>query len=51
VNKLEGTYRIFLFGESAASGDPDLSFGMGRYLEALLKTGKWETPTEVEVFQ
>lgn len=31
------TYRIFLMGESAAYGDPDSSFGMGRYLEALLE--------------
>lgn len=30
------TYRIFLMGESAAYGDPDSSFGVGRYLEALL---------------
>jgi tetratricopeptide (TPR) repeat protein len=31
------TYRIFLFGESAAIGDPDPSYGVGRYLEALLR--------------
>jgi tetratricopeptide (TPR) repeat protein len=30
-------YRIFLFGESAAQGDPDPSFGAGRYLEVLLR--------------
>ncbi len=36
--KPEGTYRIFLLGESAAYGDPDPSFGVGRYLEALLET-------------
>ena len=30
------TYRIFLFGESAAMGDPDPAYGAGRYLEALL---------------
>jgi tetratricopeptide (TPR) repeat protein len=29
--------RIFLFGESAAQGDPDPTFGMGRYLETLLR--------------
>jgi tetratricopeptide (TPR) repeat protein len=29
--------RIFLFGESAAQGDPDPSFGVGRYLEVLLR--------------
>ena len=38
AKKPEGTYRIFLFGESAAYGDPDPSFGMGRFLEALLET-------------
>lgn len=37
AEKPKGTYRIFLFGESAAYGDPDPSFGMGRYLEALLQ--------------
>jgi len=37
ADKPEGTYRIFLFGESAAFGDPDPSFGVGRYLEALLE--------------
>ncbi|MDB6041020.1 MAG: repeat-containing protein YrrB [Verrucomicrobiales bacterium] len=31
-----GVYRIFLFGESAAMGDPRPAYGMGRYLEALL---------------
>lgn len=36
--KPDDTFRIFLFGESAAYGDPDPSFGMGRYLEALLET-------------
>ncbi|MDB6022822.1 MAG: hypothetical protein JWQ04_2679 [Pedosphaera sp.] len=30
-------HRIFLFGESAAQGDPDPSFGVGRYLEVLLR--------------
>lgn len=37
VQKPANTFRIFLFGESAAQGDPDPSFGAGRYLEALLK--------------
>lgn len=37
AGKAEQTYRIFLFGESAAYGDPDPSFGMGRFLEALLE--------------
>lgn len=37
AHKPKGTYRIFLLGESAAYGDPDPSFGVGRYLEALLE--------------
>ena len=47
ANKPKGTYRIFLFGESAAYGDPDPSFGMGRYLEALLETRYPATDFEV----
>ena len=47
AHKREGTYRIFLFGESAAYGDPDPSFGMGRYLEALLETRYPTTDFEV----
>jgi tetratricopeptide (TPR) repeat protein len=35
--KPAGTYRIFLFGESAAYGDPEPSYGMGRQLEVLLE--------------
>ena len=30
-------YRIFLLGESAATGDPDSTYGVGRYVEALLR--------------
>jgi len=30
-------FRIFLFGESAAWGDPDPTFGVGRYLNVLLQ--------------
>ena len=37
AKKPAGAYRIFLFGESAAQGDPDPSFGAGRYLQALLR--------------
>jgi tetratricopeptide (TPR) repeat protein len=37
AQKTPGTFRIFLFGESAAEGDPDPTFGMGRYLETLLR--------------
>jgi tetratricopeptide (TPR) repeat protein len=35
--KPAGTCRIFIFGESAAQGDPAPSFGAGRYLEVLLR--------------
>lgn len=31
------TLRVFLLGESAAYGDPDSSFGVGRYLQAILE--------------
>jgi tetratricopeptide (TPR) repeat protein len=31
------SHRIFLFGESAANGDPDPTYGVGRYLETLLR--------------
>ena len=47
ARKPEGTYRIFLLGESAAYGDPDPSFGVGRYLEALLETRYPATDFEV----
>lgn len=35
--KEENTFRIFLFGESAANGDPDPAYGVGRFLEVLLE--------------
>ncbi len=35
--KAPGVYRIFVFGESAALGDPRPGYGMGRYLETLLR--------------
>ena len=35
--KPPNTYRIFVFGESAAMGDPDPSFGAWRYLQTLLR--------------
>src|ERR1700733_1422910 len=35
--KPAGTCRIFIFCESAAQGDPEPSFGAGRYLEVLLR--------------
>jgi tetratricopeptide (TPR) repeat protein len=37
VRKLAGTVRIFLFGESAAMGDPDPAYGFGRQLERILR--------------
>lgn len=37
AEKPKGLYRIFLFGESAAMGDPRPAFGVGRYLETLLR--------------
>jgi len=37
VKKPANTYRIFVFGESAAMGDPDPTFGASRYLQVLLR--------------
>ena len=37
AEKATNSYRIFLFGESAAMGDPDPTYGVGRYLEVLLR--------------
>lgn len=37
AEKATNTYRIFLLGESAATGDPDSTYGVGRYVEALLR--------------
>lgn len=37
VEKPDNTLRIVLFGESAANGDPDPAYGMGRHLELLLE--------------
>ncbi|PWU13201.1 MAG: hypothetical protein C5B50_19775 [Verrucomicrobia bacterium] len=37
VKKAPNTYRIFVFGESAAQGDPDPTFGAWRYLQVLLR--------------
>jgi tetratricopeptide (TPR) repeat protein len=36
AKKAAGTYRIFIFGESAALGDPRPNYGAGCYLEVLL---------------
>jgi tetratricopeptide (TPR) repeat protein len=37
VKKTPNTYRIFVFGESAAMGDPDPSYGAWQYLQTLLR--------------
>ena len=37
AKKSTNAYRIFLFGESAAMGDPDSTYGFGRYLQVLLR--------------
>ena len=37
VVKPPDTIRIFIFGESAAMGDPQPAYGAGRYLEVLLR--------------
>ena len=36
VPKPADVYRVFIFGESAAEGDPDPAFGPARFLEAML---------------
>jgi len=45
--KPPGTIRIFVFGESAAKGDPDPHFGMSRTLEAILRLRHPDTHFEV----
>jgi tetratricopeptide (TPR) repeat protein len=35
--KAPGTLRVFVFGESAALGDPRPAYGVGRYVEVLLR--------------
>ena len=37
AHKSPDTYRIFVFGESAAMGDPEPAFGASRYMEVLLR--------------
>jgi len=37
VEKGSNTFRIFLFGESAAQGDPDPTYGVARCLQVLLR--------------
>jgi tetratricopeptide (TPR) repeat protein len=47
AQKPAGTYRIFILGESAAMGDPEPSYGAGRYLEALLSARFPKTHFEI----
>ncbi len=37
TEKLPGTFRIFVLGESAAMGDPDPAYAFSRYLEVMLR--------------
>ncbi len=37
ADKTDNTYRIFIFGESAAQGDPDPSYCFGRQLSVMLR--------------
>ena len=37
ADKSPGTRRIFIIGESAALGDPEPTFGLSRFLEAMLR--------------
>jgi tetratricopeptide (TPR) repeat protein len=47
AKKAPGTYRIFVLGESVAWGDPDPSYGFGRYLEVMLRQRYPSTKFEV----
>ena len=38
ADKPQGTFRIFVLGESAAMGDPDPAYGFSRYLEVMLRS-------------
>ena len=37
AEKSQGTFRIFVLGESAAMGDPDPAYAFSRYLEVMLR--------------
>jgi hypothetical protein len=47
ARKAPGTIRVFIFGESAALGDPRPAYGAGRYMEALLRQKYPEQAFEV----
>ena len=47
ATKPPGTYRIFVLGESVAWGDPDPTYGFGRYLEVMLRQRYPQTKFEV----
>lgn len=47
AHKAPGSIRIFVFGESAALGDPQPRYGASRYLEALLRERFPDQPFEV----
>jgi len=47
AEKPQGTYRIFILGESAAMGDPDPAYAFSRYLEVMLRQRYPEKKFEV----
>ena len=47
TEKPQGTYRIFVLGESAAMGDPDPAYAFSRYLEVMLRERYPEKKFEV----
>ena len=47
VNKAQNTYRIFVFGSSAAQGVPDVAYGFSRILECMLSEKYPEVNFEV----
>ena len=44
ARKPDGVRRIFVFGESAAMGDPQPAYGASRYLEVLLRASRGDRP-------
>ncbi|MEX0324187.1 MAG: tetratricopeptide repeat protein [Puniceicoccaceae bacterium] len=47
AEKPDNTFRIFIFGESAANGDPDAAYSFGRHLKVLLEERFPQTDFEV----